>query len=193
MVGLEEVAVVGEEDGRGGDAGRRDVGVFHMAALVRMEVWVGTGVSLITYTSGNECRPVEKSSLAELEERASSKAFPKRLGGAAASPARSPSAAAASSSGVRKPLFASPGKPLRTGRSSSPRSSRSKSDLEAAPAERQPEVESVKFTAVREGRLPPPRLCLYFLLLNLGSIMLRSRASRYTRHSVSKTGLRKVH
>ena len=70
MVGLEEVAVVGEEDGRGGDAGRRDVGVFHMAALVRMEVWVGTGVSLITYTSGNECRRVEKSSLAELEERA---------------------------------------------------------------------------------------------------------------------------
>ena len=34
------------------------------------EVWVGTGVSLITYTSGNECRRVEKSSLAELEERA---------------------------------------------------------------------------------------------------------------------------
>ena len=70
MVGLEEVAVVGEEDGRGGDAGRRDVGVSHVAALVRMEVWVGTGVSLITYTSGNECRRVEKSSLAELEERA---------------------------------------------------------------------------------------------------------------------------
>ena len=71
MVGLEEVAVVGEEDGRGGDAGRCDVGVFHVAALVRMERSLGwNGRQSKAYTSGNECRRVEKSSLAELEERA---------------------------------------------------------------------------------------------------------------------------
>lgn len=71
MVGLEEVAVVGEEDGRGGDAGRRDVGVSHVAALVRMERSLGwNGRQSKAYTSGNECRRVEKSSLAELEERA---------------------------------------------------------------------------------------------------------------------------